>query len=264
MVRRSILVALLTFLLGLPLYGGGMVVSVKGDVYLTRDKKSMKVKGGEELEIGDTIDASLGTVMILVGEDQMVLLKDGMLKLQKIERKVSIYLFGGGARWVVSSGEEKKFYTPTAIVTSRNANVVIKYLKNSNSTEVYMLEGKGSVKNIKEDVKEKIALSPLKITVVKEGSPPANMLLSLSIQDKKDLISRYSLVDTFRNRYTEKRDLVELGAHLYEIESNRSSVFVYPNNNPFPEAYSGDYFNKLFKTTGNGSIKVRWLLNEDR
>ena len=253
---------ILSFLAGPTLWAGGLVVSVKGDVYLTDGKKSKKVKGGEEIREGDVVDASLGKALILIGEDQFVVVKEGMLKIQKIEGKTAGYLFSGGARWVVSSSESRSFYTPTGVITSSSGNILVKYLKNSNSTEVYLLEGKCVVRNIKDEIKEKVTLSPLKITVVEEGKPPATMFLTLSMEDKRDIMSRYSVVESFRNRYQERRDLVELGVHLYNIESSRTSVFVYPDNTPFTGAYQNDYINRVFRLKGSGSIKVRWKLDE--
>ena len=253
-----------SLLAGSTLWAGGLVVSAEGDVYLTSGKKSEKAKGGEEIREGVVVDASLGKALILIGEDQLVVVKEGMLKVQKIEGKTAGYLFSGGARWVVNSSENRSFYTPTGVITSANGNVLVKYLKNSNSTEVYLLEGKCVVRNIKDEIKERVTLSPLKITVVEEGKPPATMLLSLSMEDKRDIMNRYSVVENFRDRYQERRDLVELGVHLYNIESSRTSVFVYPDNTPFPGAYQKNYINRVFRLKGGGSIKVRWKVDEGK
>ncbi len=259
-LRRISYLALL--MIAFPLWGGGFVVAVNGDVYLTKGKSSLKLKGGTTLNDGDIIDASLGKVMVLIDDDEFVVVRNGMFKIQRIEDRSAVYLFDGGARWVVSSEEKRNFYTPTAVITSKNGNVLIKYLKNSNSSEVYLLDGKCSVRNIKDEIKGRIKLSPLKITVVGENKPPASMLLSLSIQDKKEMVNQYSIVQSFRNRYQERKDLVELGVHLYDIESSKTSVFVYPGNTPFPGAYNGNYINRVFKLKGNGSLKVRWKLDE--
>lgn len=261
MVRRILLIFIIWFFFFAEYLLGGTIVSVSGDVFINRGNKSFRVKGGEAISDGDVIDASLGRAVVLIDSNQVAVVNNGMLKIQVLEGKTTGYLFKGNARWVVYGGE-RSFYTPTAVITSSAGNILVKYIEGTSSTEVYQLDGKSTVKNVKESVKGEVELEPLKITVVSENKPPARMLLHLSVDDKKDVMKNYSIVDSFRNRYQERKDLIKLGTKLYHQEEKRSSVFVYPDKNPFSDNYSRAYIKEFFLIKGKGSVKVKWKLKE--
>ncbi len=240
----------------------GMIVSISGDVYINRGNRSFRAKGGEKVSIGDVVDSTLGKAVVLISDSQAVVLNRGMFKIQKIERTLSGYLFSGNGRWVVSSHKKEMFYTPTAVIQSNNANIIIKYNQNSDSTEIYQLEGESSVKNVKDEVKGKVNLSPLKITVVGKNKAPSSMLISLTINDRKKMMKEFSIIETFQDRYEEKVNLIKLAKKLYQFEGKKASIFIYPDNDPFYNRYTRSYREKITKLNTPGSIKIKWTLGK--
>ena len=260
MVKRAILIILIitVFTTGLAA-SEAMVILADNGVSVTRGNKAFNIKTPFLLKIGDILNASVGKAIIVTSDNQVVILKEGIVKFEEVDDKQIIYLAKGGIRWIVKSNDEKSVFTPTAIVKSKAGEFVLKHYSVSGATEVYSLEGKCKVSNIKEDIKGEVILPPLKITTVSSSTKPSNIFVSLSEKEVENFIKEYNFIGNFRDWRQERKELIKFGNNLYLNQKSLKGKPLYPGNNPFENNYKKEIINKSdIPPENKGSVIIKW------
>jgi len=260
MVKRTILILFFIIFISLDLSASeAMVILSDKGISVTRGEHAFNIKPPFMLKVGDILNATIGKAIIVTSDNQVVILKNGIIKFDEIDDKQIIYLAKGGIRWIVKNSQVKSVYSPTAVISSKKGEFIIKHYSISGATEIYSIEGKCKISNIKEEIAGDVTLPELKITTVSPSSKPAETFVSLSEEEAEKFNKEFDLIGNFREWKKERQDLIKFGHTLYLNQQSLKGKPLYPGNNPFENNYKKNIGEKADTPPENkGSVIIKW------